>query len=56
VVLKIVRDDAAAGLLQTCAGLEAGCEAVVHAMREIFSADDTEAVLLVDASNAFRTW
>ena len=56
VVLKIVSDDvqAAAGPLQTCAGHEAGCEAAVHAMREIFTFDDTEAILLVDASNAFN--
>lgn len=42
------------GSLQTCAGHEAGCEASVHAMREIFDEADTEAVLLVDASNAFN--
>ena len=56
VVLKSVSDDvqAAAGPLQTCAGHEAGCEAAVHAMREIFTLDDTEAILLVDASNAFN--
>ena len=43
----VVRDNvqAAAGPLQICAGLESGCEAVVHAMREIFSADDKEVVL-----------
>ena len=57
VVLKTVSDDvqAAAGPLQTCAGHEAGCEAAVHAMREIFAFDDTEAILLVDASNAFNS-
>ena len=45
---------AAAEPLQTCAGHEAGCEATVHAMKEIFTFDDTEAILLVDASNAFN--
>ena len=45
----------AAGSVQLCAGQEAGCEAAVHAMREIFSCDDTEAVLLVDARNAFNS-
>ena len=56
VVLKTVSDDvqAAAGPLHTCAGHEAGCEAAVHAMREIFTFDNTEAILLVDASNAFN--
>ena len=43
---------AAAGPLQSCAGNEAGCEAAVHAMREIFTFDDTEVILLVDASKA----
>ena len=55
-VLRVVRDDvqSAAGPLQTCAGFEAGNEAAVHAMKEIFSYDDTEAALMVDASNAFN--
>ena len=55
-MLKTVSDDvqSAAGPLQTCAGHEAGCEAAVHAMREIFTFEDTEAILLVDASNAFN--
>ena len=43
-----------AGPLQTCAGLKAGIEASIHAMREIFEDDETEAVLLVDAENAFN--
>ena len=57
VILRMASDDiqAAAGPLQTCAGHKAGCEAAVHAMREIFTFEDTEAILLVDASNAFNT-
>jgi hypothetical protein len=53
----VVRNDVqeAVGPLQACAGHEAGCEAAVHAMKEIISSDETEAVLLVDASNAFNT-
>ena len=43
------------GALQVCAGHEAGCEALVHAMRHIFDDESTEAVLLVDASNAFNS-
>ena len=43
----------AAGPLQLCAGQDAGCEAAVHAMSHVFSEDNTEAVLSVDASNAF---
>ena len=45
----------AAGPKQLCAGQIAGIEAAVHAMRSIFSSDDTEAILLVDASNAFNS-
>ena len=56
-VLKTVSDDVqvAAGPLQTCAGHQAGCEAAVHAMKEIFTCEDTVAILLVDAYNAFNT-
>ena len=42
------------GSLQVCAGHKSGIEAAIHAMRNIFDADDTDAVLLVDASNAFN--
>ena len=45
----------ATGVLQLCAGQEAGCEVAVHALREVFNSSDCEAVLLVDASNAFNS-
>ena len=56
-VLQVVKQDVldAAGCLQLCAGQRAGCEAAVHAMRMIFADEDTEGVLLVDASNAFNS-
>ena len=44
-----------AGSLQLCAGQEAGCEAATHAMNQIFLEDETDAILLVDASNAFNS-
>ena len=44
----------ASGCLQTCAGLEGGIEAAVHAMQEIFKSDECEAVILIDAENAFN--
>ena len=43
------------GSLQVCAGHEAGCEAAIHAMTDIFHHDDTEAVILIDAANAFNS-
>jgi len=45
----------AGGPLQFCAGQDAGCEAAIHAMRSVFAEENTEAVLLVDASNAFNS-
>lgn len=44
-----------AGALQLCAGQQAGGESAVHAMRKISDDPDTEAVLLVNVSNAFNT-
>ncbi|XP_066918884.1 uncharacterized protein [Clytia hemisphaerica] len=43
------------GSLQVCAGQEAGCEAAIHAMKDVFDHEDTEAVLLIDAANAFNS-
>ena len=42
------------GPLQLCSGHEAGAEAAIHAMRSVFQDEGTDAVLLVDASNAFN--
>ena len=41
--------------LQTCAGLPGGIEASIHAMRSMFNSPECEAVLMVDASNAFNS-
>ena len=56
-IMAVVKDDVrkAAGNLQVCAGQQAGGEAAIHAMREIFGSEDCEAVLLVDAKNAFNS-
>ena len=43
-----------AGSLQLCAGQIVGTEAAVHAVHSSFGSDDCEALLLVDASNAFN--
>ena len=57
VLVSVIREDVitSVGSLQVCAGHEAGCEAAVHAMHEIFEEENMEAVLLVDASNAFNS-
>ena len=44
-----------AGPLQVCAGQDGGCEAAIHAMRQLFAEPEVQGALLVDASNAFNT-
>ena len=56
-ILSITKGDIqdAAGSIQLCAGQLSGCKAAVHSVRERFLEEDTEAALLVDASNAFNS-
>ena len=56
-VMSVTKQDVinACGSLQVCAGHKSGSEAAVHAMRSIFNAEDTDAILLIDASNAFNS-
>ena len=56
-ILTITRMDIqeAAGSVQLCAGQISGIEASVHAVRSLFERDETEVILLVDASNAFNS-
>ena len=54
--MRIVKYDLqhAVGAIQLCAGQDAGCKAAVHAMKQVFADEDTEAMILVDAKNAFN--
>ena len=53
--MKVTKEDflSASGSLRLCAGPRSGSEAAVHAMRSLFEEEETDAVLLIDASNAF---
>ena len=55
-MIGVIKDDIteAAGPLQKCTGIQAGIEASIHAMRQIFESSETQAILLVDAENAFN--
>ena len=57
IVVSTIREDITESVssLQVCAGQEAGSQAAAHPMHEIFKEQDTEAVLLIDATNAFNT-
>ena len=56
--LRVTRDiiiQKAVGNLQLCAGQKAACEAGIHAMRGLLESEETEAVILVYAFNAFNS-
>ena len=56
-IISIIKDDiqAVTGTVQLCAGQDSGCEAAVHAMRQVFESLDADAVILVDITNAFNS-
>ena len=56
-VMSVVKQDVqeTTGSIQVCAGQPGGCEAAIHAMKDLFDDDETEIVLLMDASNAFNS-
>ena len=56
ILIGVIKEDIvdAVGPLQTCSGLKGGIEAAIHAMRKTFDNENTEAIMLVDAENAFN--
>ena len=57
VFMSVVKDDVqeTVGSVQVCAGQAGGCEAAIHAMRTVYEDIETDAVLLIDAANAFNS-
>ena len=55
-LVHILKEDIirSVGNLQVCTGHESGCETAIHAISQIFNKKDSEAVLLIGASNAFN--
>jgi hypothetical protein len=55
-IVKFLKEDIlrSAGSLQLCAGQESGCEAIIHAMDEIYKSEPCEGILLINADNAFN--
>ena len=55
--MRLLRNDIlkAAGSLQLCVGQDAGSEAVIHAVYDMFNEENTEPMIMVDASNAFNS-
>ena len=57
VVMEVVKGDIqeTVGSVQVCAGQAGGCEAAIHGMRNVFEDEETDAILLIDAANAFNS-
>ena len=57
VIVSVLKNDIidCTGSLQVCASQEAGIEAAVHALNSTYNDENNDAVLLVDASNAFNS-
>ena len=56
VVMRLAKNEiqTSVGSLQVCAGQSGGCEAAIHAMKDIYDEESNDAVLLIDAANAFN--
>ena len=56
-VARLLKQDVvdSVGSLQVCAHQDADCEAAIHSLRTIFQQEETEAVMVIDAFNAFNS-
>ncbi len=56
-VARLLKNDIiqATGSMQTCSGVEGGIEAAVHGIADAYNSENAEAILLVDATNAFNS-
>ena len=56
-MVKVVKQDIleSSDALQVCAGHKSGSDAAVHTMNSLFQYEETDVVLVVDASNAFSS-
>ena len=56
-IMRVIESDVlgATAPYQLCIGVPSACEAGVHAMRQLFSKENVQAILFVDASNAFNS-
>ena len=56
-VMPVVKQDvlSSASYQQLCAGQEAGCEVVIHAVRELFEQEETQGFIQIDARYAFNS-
>ena len=57
VIMKVVKPELqeVVGSLQLCVGQISGLEAAIHSLTAIYEDSNTDAILLIDASNAFNT-
>ena len=57
VLVSVLKEDfiKCTGMLQVCAGQEAGIRAAIHSMNMMYEDENTDAILLADASNAFSS-
>ena len=57
IIASVLKEDVikCTGTLQVCCGQEADIEAAVHSMNMMYEDENTDAILLVDASNTFNS-